>query len=225
MPGRPLDQQQPRLAGGQVVERRADRAQLAVAVEQVVRRAGGGAGRWPAPSGVAAAALGAGRRASATGRAPAASSSRSAGPGVDAELVGERRPGPAQRAQRVGLPVRPVEGEHEQPPPLLAQRLLGDHRLEVGHEQRGLAQLEPGGEQPFAGHRPQLGEPGDLRLGPRLVGLLGQRRPAPERERLGEQSGGGARSVVVPGPVAAAARTARRRPRRAAAGRRTRGPR
>ena len=87
--------------------------------------------------------------------------------GVDAELVGQRGPGPPQRGQRVGLPVRPVERQHEQPPALLAHRVVGHQALDLGHQDGGLALAEPGRDQLLAGHRAQPGQPGHLGVGPR----------------------------------------------------------
>jgi hypothetical protein len=90
--------------------------------------------------------------------------------------------------------------EHQQPPPLLPQRLVRDQRLQLRYEQRGLAAVEPCGEQPLPGDRPQLGQPGDLRLRPGLARVLAQRRAAPELERLGEQLGGARGSPGRGGP-------------------------
>jgi hypothetical protein len=83
-----------------------------------------------------------------------------------------------------------VEREHEQAPALLAQRLLRGERLELGDEQGGPPALEPGRQEPFACDRAELGEPGDLGLGPRLAGILAEGGPVPEVEGFGEQLGG-----------------------------------
>ena len=48
----------------------------------------------------------------------------------------------------------------------------------------------------FEAGQSQLLEAGDLALRERLVGEVGQRRPAPERERLA-QLGGGARGIAA----------------------------
>ena len=39
-------------------------------------------------------------------------------------------------------PPRAVEREREEPPPLLAERLLRDERLELGDDQLGVAEVE-----------------------------------------------------------------------------------
>ena len=87
--------------------------------------------------------------------------------GVDAELVGQRGAGPAQRRQRVGLPVRPVERQHQQPPALLAQRVVGDEAL----ESRGRARADSPCasrriQQLLAGHLAQPGRAGSPRRRP-----------------------------------------------------------
>ena len=103
---------------------------------------------------------------------------------VDAELVGQGLAGTPQRGQRVGLPMGAVQPERQEPPPLLPQRLLGDHPLQFGSDEGRLPEIETSGEQPFPADRSQLGQAGDLGSGPRLVGVLDQRRTAPQRERL-----------------------------------------
>ena len=112
------------------------------------------------------------------------------GPGVDAERVGERVAGAAQGREGVALALRAVEGEGQQPPALLPERLFGDERLELGDEQRGLAEVQPRAEQALAGDRAQPGQARDLRLRPRLVGVLGVRGPAPQVQRAVERVDG-----------------------------------
>ena len=53
---------------------------------------------------------------------------RSAGAGLDAELVDQAAAALAIDIQRLGLAARSVEGEHQQLPAMLAVRLLGDQR-------------------------------------------------------------------------------------------------
>ena len=151
-----------------------------------------------------------------------ASSERSAGSRVDAQLVGQGRAGPAQGRERVRLTLRAVQGQHQEPPPLLPQRVLGDQRLEVTHEQRGVAQLQTRLEQPFAGDGPELGQPDGLGLDPRLAGVLGvRRRPATgasASSRARTASAGAQRRGARPRP----ARSTRRRPSPGRAGARSR---
>ncbi len=168
---------------------------------------------------------GPGRPATATGRAPRASSERSAGPGSTPELVGQRGAGPAQRGQRVGLPVRPVEREHQQPPALLAQRVLGDESLDLGHQHGGLALAQPCLEQLLAGDLAQAGQPGDLAVRPGSR-RRGRRTPGRARARSASSSSRCARSAGSALPAWRSRRSNRQastrsRPRPAA---RSRGP-
>ena len=59
-----------------------------------------------------------------------------------------------------------------------------------------LAEREVGLHALLDGERPQLLEPADLGLRPRLVTLVGERRPAPQRERLPQHDRGLARREV-----------------------------
>src|SRR6478672_13726365 len=86
------------------------------------------------------------------------------GPGIDPEFVGERLPGPAQRVERVALPVGAVKRQREQPPPLLTQWFLAYHRLEVGHHYGGVTTIHPSSGDQLATDRPHLLQPADLRL-------------------------------------------------------------
>ena len=56
------------------------------------------------------------------------------GPGLEAESVDELAPGRPEDLQRVGLPARPVEGEHELAGESLAERMRGHQRLELWDE-------------------------------------------------------------------------------------------
>ena len=55
-------------------------------------------------------------------------------PGLDPELLDERLPRRPVRRQRVGLPARAVEREHQLAAQSLAQRVLGDECFELGNE-------------------------------------------------------------------------------------------
>ncbi len=108
-------------------------------------------------------------------------------PGVDPQLLGEGLPGPPQRGERVGLPVRAVLRQRQQPPALLAQPVLREQRLELGHDQGALAGVEAGLQQPLARERPELLETAGLGVGPVGAGVLTEDRAAPQRQRLREQ--------------------------------------
>ena len=98
--------------------------------------------------------------------------------------------------ERVGLAARAVEREHLLAAQPLAQRVLRDEPLELAHE-RGVPPEHEVGVDPLLERREaKLFEPLDGRTGERLVREVGERRPAPELERLAEQRGGG-RGVVA----------------------------
>ena len=122
--------------------------------------------------------------------------------GLQPEFVAQNPPGPAQRGQRVRLPVAGPQREGEKPPAPLAQRLLADQRLSrrngLGRGPGPERDLGPG----FLGGQMLLGQPGYLGRRPLLIGELGVRRAAPERQRLLE---------VVPGPFGLAGRVLARR--------------
>lgn len=122
--------------------------------------------------------------------------------GLQPEFVAQNPPGPAQRGQRVRLPVACPQREGEKPPASLAQRLLADqrfsHRNGLGRGPGPERGLGPG----FLGGQVLLGQPGYLGRRPLLISELGVRRAAPERQRLLE---------VVPGPFGLAGRGLARR--------------
>ena len=122
--------------------------------------------------------------------------------GLQPEFVAQNPPGPAQRGQRVRLPVAGPQREGEKPPASLAQRLLADQRFS---RRNGLGR-GPGPERGlgpgFLGGQVLLGQPGYLGRRPLLIGELGVRRAAPERQRLLE---------VVPGRFGLAGRGLARR--------------
>jgi hypothetical protein len=122
--------------------------------------------------------------------------------GLDADLLDER---PARRAiglERLGLATAPVQRQHQLAAEALAKRLFGDRGLQLcddvlvaaEHQLRFDASLE---------RRPApLLEPRDLGLRERLVREVGERRTAPQLERLPEHDGGALRIEVQLGPPA-----------------------
>ena len=105
-------------------------------------------------------------------------------PGLDADLLDERAPGIPVGVQRLGLAFTPVQRQHPQPVQPLAQRVLGQQRLDLadhlpmatGGEVRAQCQLRR--------RQPQLLQPPDLRRRERLVGQVGQRVATKQRQRL-----------------------------------------
>ena len=107
---------------------------------------------------------------------------------IDAELLDERLARGAVGGERVGLPSRAVEREHELRARALAQRLGSDERLELRDELGVAAERKIGLDPLLERDRAELLEPRDLGLGERLVEEVGERRAAPERERLAERT-------------------------------------
>ena len=68
--------------------------------------------------------------------------------------------------------------------------MLGDQPLELGHDVGVAAERQVGVDALLQRRGVPLLEPGDLGLRERLVGNVGQRRPAPQRERLAQPRGG-----------------------------------
>jgi hypothetical protein len=61
---------------------------------------------------------------------------------VDPDLLRERPPRVLVRLQRLGLPARSVERQHELPAQALPVRVLGDEPLELADEPRVTAEIE-----------------------------------------------------------------------------------
>ena len=119
-----------------------------------------------------------------------ASSCRTAGARVDAELVGQPPAQVAQRGERVGLPPALVERERQQPPRTLPQRVRGGVRLQVVHRLDRRAEGEGRLGRVLDGDPVQLLEAGDLGRGPLLVGVPAVGAAAPQGERLGQPGRG-----------------------------------
>jgi hypothetical protein len=106
--------------------------------------------------------------------------------GREAEL-GERAPGGAVGGERVGLAPAAVERDHQLPPGALAQRIRGDGGAQRGQQLVVAALRQPALGQLLLRGGAQLLEALALGAGAVVVRQLGQRRPADERQRLGEQ--------------------------------------
>ena len=106
----------------------------------------------------------------------------------------------AEDAQRVGLAAAAVEGDHQPPGEALAQRVLVDRVLELGHRLAVAAEREQGVEPGLERLQAQLVPPHRRRARPVLVGDVGEHRTAPLGEPGLEVGEGGAR---VAGQIAA----------------------
>ena len=114
----------------------------------------------------------------------ARSSSLELGPGVEAELAIERLARIAVGLERLGLAAGPVERQHQLRPQSFAGWMVRDQPLQLRDQRLVAAEGEVGLDPILDRDQPRLLEPGDLVLGERLIGEVGERRPAPERERL-----------------------------------------
>ncbi len=107
--------------------------------------------------------------------------------GLDTELLDEHTTRVCVDLERLGLPSRAIEREHQLCSHPLTQRLAPRDRAQLGDELRMVAELEVRRDPILERSRPNLLEPADLIVGERLVAQVGERRPAPERERVGEE--------------------------------------
>ena len=107
-------------------------------------------------------------------------------PGLDPELLYQDTARVGVRLERVRLAPRAVEGEDQQRAEALAQRVVEDQALELSRQLRVPAQLELGGEVLLQDGRAQLFESSDFALGKRGVSHVRERRPAPQRQALGQ---------------------------------------
>ena len=106
-------------------------------------------------------------------------------PGLDSELLDERLPRRPIGRQRVGLPARAIEREHQLAAKSLAQRVLGDKCFELGNELgvRDRAARSASIRSSSASSRSSSSRR-DLGLRPRLEREIDERRPSPQRESL-----------------------------------------
>ena len=105
---------------------------------------------------------------------------------LDPELLGERPPECLVAGERLGVPARPVEGEHVLGAKTFAERMLGDQRLELADHVAMVPERELGLDPQLDRGEAKLLEPRALVPGERLR-ELGQRLAAPERERAAQQ--------------------------------------
>ena len=104
--------------------------------------------------------------------------------GLDADLLDERAPRPPVGLERFGLAPDRYSASISCPCNRSLQRMLGDERLELADQLAVRAGGEVGVDRPLERGQPQLLQPPDLGRGERLVRDVGQRRAAPQRQRL-----------------------------------------
>lgn len=110
---------------------------------------------------------------------------------LEAELVDQRLACLLVRLERVHLPSRPVESEHEQAARTLAERMPAHELLQLGHELLVEAELQIGLDPVLERLHVQLCQAFRLAFGERLVRQLRQRRAAPHGESAAERPTGG----------------------------------
>ena len=113
------------------------------------------------------------------------------------ERLDERVAGVAEHVERLGLPPRPVEREHQQRAQALAQRVLVDERAQPADRLAVAPRVEVVLERQLGRRKVKLLEAADLRGRERLLEHAGERGSVPERERLARQIATG--SVAVRG--------------------------
>ena len=104
--------------------------------------------------------------------------------GLDADLLHETGPCGAVGLECLRLPPGPVEREHPLAVQALAQRVLGDERVELAGQLGVTAGRQVGIDRRLRCPQPQVLEPADLRRGERLVGQVGEWLAAPQRQCL-----------------------------------------
>ena len=104
--------------------------------------------------------------------------------GLDPELVDEAGACILVHLQGLCLPARTIQREHQLSPERLAKRVVADECLELADDVAVAPELEVGVDSLPMDDEPQLFESPDLRLREVVKRELGERRPAPERERL-----------------------------------------
>ncbi len=105
---------------------------------------------------------------------------------LQAKLGGKLGAGAPVDIERVGLPPAPVKGEHLLRPQVLAQRVLGDELFELDDELAVVSERKVGIDALLDCLQAKLLEPADRSLRERLVREIGERRPAPQSQRLAQ---------------------------------------
>ena len=116
---------------------------------------------------------------------------------LDAQLLGQHRPGPAVRGQRIALPPAPVQREHQKPPQPLAERIPGHQARQLPGNLRRRPQLDIGLEPALHRHQPELLQPGALPGQSRHIGHVRKRAAPPQPQRPPEPGGRGRRLTVL----------------------------
>jgi hypothetical protein len=109
---------------------------------------------------------------------------------LDPELVDEQTPCIPIHAERFRLSAGAIERQHELSARPFAQWMLADEYLELPDELDVASEIEVCLDAPLDRSQAQLFEAKDLGLREWLVREVGESRPAPDAERIAEQSRG-----------------------------------
>ena len=107
-------------------------------------------------------------------------------PGIEPELLDEQPPPLLVDVERLGLPARAVEGEHQLSSEAFAKRLPGDKCVKLGDELRVPAQREVGVQPLLDCAHPEFFEAGSLDLDELDRVEIGKRLASPQVERLAQ---------------------------------------
>ena len=110
-------------------------------------------------------------------------------PRIDAQGLGQFAPGVRVDLQRLGLPAAAVQGQHQLGAQPLTQREFGHQFPQLRDEFAVPAERQAGRRPVLQRRKPQLLQPGRLRGGERRLPHVGERRPAPQSQRLPQQPG------------------------------------
>ena len=108
------------------------------------------------------------------------------GAGVEPELLPEHIARVLERLERIRLPARPVQREHQLRAKALTERVFDDEPLELENDLLLVAEVELVLNPLFADCQAELIEPGCFPAGERLVAEVRQRFATEESERLAE---------------------------------------
>ena len=100
-------------------------------------------------------------------------------PRLDPQLSDQQAPRPAECAQRLALPPRPVESQHQLLVERLVIRMAGDQGFQLRDQVPSPAEPEVGIDTPFQGEQVLVGEPSRGDPGERRVGDVGEGLAAP----------------------------------------------
>jgi hypothetical protein len=105
---------------------------------------------------------------------------------LHAELVDQLGADRGVGPQRLGLAASPVQRQDETAPQVFPVGVLDQQPAQLGDRPGVVAALDPLADQLFGGAQPYLVERFEAAVPERAARQVGQRCPAPERERVGE---------------------------------------